>query len=105
MLKTALLERKIVLILFSDYCKEEIYTTTKASKWIFLFFHCLWTLLDQPWKEAIQHSFQRQRLKQRANSLHFCSRHTLTEAETKCEIEKKKKHCVQSYALVQLIES
>ena len=32
MLKTALLERKIVLILFSDYCKEEIYTTTKASK-------------------------------------------------------------------------
>ena len=36
---------------------------------------------------AIKHFFQRQRLKQRANSLHFCSRHTLIEAETKCEIE------------------
>ena len=96
MLKTALLQTKVVLILCSNYCKEETYNnTTKSSKWIFLFFHCLWTLLDQPWKVAIKHFFQRQRLKQRANSLHFCSRHTLIEAETKCEIEGEKKNCTK----------
>lgn len=42
----------------------------------------------------------RQILNQRAKSSPFCQRHTLTEAEIKCEIEKEIK--IQSYALVQL---